>query len=808
MDKNFISIDDLVRQRLEGEEERERPAGWLQMRDLLDKEMPQVRRGFYWRRTFGAVALLLLATSISVGGFMFASAIKGDNATAANSKPVNNSLPISNTTSINDNRKVISANEIKATPGLAKGDAVPAHKSTANNKTTSGISSLKSDQAKKQTTSTAEPVTEASKIAAVNNTPANNVKESSNSNTAASKSNANSSDASTGYSTAVSNDVKPTDEAIVLSEAGNKNADKKIAGKKHTKSVAPKLAANTNGPKATREKSVAVTSTHPDANKHNADKADAQKKQFLTQLITANEANKKAAKMHQKVAAKQLAGVSSAISKKANKTIKAIDSDKSAPSKDGQAPEETTASGSPAYVAEDAKDFAVAQNTQHTRKNKLEKAKKTTGINTADIALGSGTPTTKAPGAIAASRVEDETDLPVTSPRKNAAQGKRRTGDSPVGSKGTNTVHDNKWSGNAHNTTKPVTGSAEIKELAAAKVERRTIDRVTMTEHYIKTSAHDGYFLLDTISIDQFTPALAANTPDPHHPNGARKNESAKEDDDNSSESSGALASANATIVPGAATAASGKSGLGTKQTQSSKGSGASTVEKLSATFNDVKYHVAGMQFSPGLTAGINGTFFGPNSFKGFQFGFTGNFTFSESIGIMTELKYFHRINNNYTLNDNYYTYTQAGGGMWSKQLSSTSYSFSTLHSIELPVSIRYSMSHFTFYAGGNFVYSFAINSGASVQPNNTAPVLVAAIGNDNAPKLHNDDFNSRLGMGYLVGLSYEVRPNVTLDFRSVQTVWDNSGSKGAKYISNQLYRSPSFQVSIGYRLGGNKKRD
>lgn len=72
MDKNMISIDDLVMQRLSGGEEPENPASWTRMRALLDKEMPQKKRvlGFYkGRKMYTLVAGLALLTAATVGGY-------------------------------------------------------------------------------------------------------------------------------------------------------------------------------------------------------------------------------------------------------------------------------------------------------------------------------------------------------------------------------------------------------------------------------------------------------------------------------------------------------------------------------------------------------------------------------------------------------------------------------------------------------------------------------------------------------------------------------------------------------------------
>lgn len=67
MDKDLIHIDDLVRQRLVGAEEEERPGAWLRMRELLDKELPlkPAPAAYDWRRLLAAAALILLGV---VGG--------------------------------------------------------------------------------------------------------------------------------------------------------------------------------------------------------------------------------------------------------------------------------------------------------------------------------------------------------------------------------------------------------------------------------------------------------------------------------------------------------------------------------------------------------------------------------------------------------------------------------------------------------------------------------------------------------------------------------------------------------------------
>lgn len=81
MDKNMISIDDLVRQRLSGGEEKERPGAWLQMKDLLDSNMPVNKvpaTGGGMSKTLRYAAALLLLAGLVVGGYEMSTKFRND----------------------------------------------------------------------------------------------------------------------------------------------------------------------------------------------------------------------------------------------------------------------------------------------------------------------------------------------------------------------------------------------------------------------------------------------------------------------------------------------------------------------------------------------------------------------------------------------------------------------------------------------------------------------------------------------------------------------------------------------------------
>ena len=82
MDKNFENIDNLFKQRMGGGETPERNGAWQNMRELLDKEMPQAQPvGFFqWGKLLSVAAAVVITGTLAVGGYKAATYLKSSNA--------------------------------------------------------------------------------------------------------------------------------------------------------------------------------------------------------------------------------------------------------------------------------------------------------------------------------------------------------------------------------------------------------------------------------------------------------------------------------------------------------------------------------------------------------------------------------------------------------------------------------------------------------------------------------------------------------------------------------------------------------
>ena len=806
MDKNFVNIDDLVRQRLGGGEEQERSGAWLRMQDLLDKEMPRDKfvGMLYWRRFLSAMAVLLLVGTITVGGYELSAYKKANSgntdAIAAVAAP-STTAPVTgnevNNTSLSTPANTDNANDPKNEPS-DKETSKPHHKLLAAShiaKLTGAVNENKHDNNTDKQIHASANTTSNSKTAI-----GNTVIGSASNNEVAAKETA-------AVNKEANQPAKEEKVADVVSE--NKVAEPKAAGKKEIGMKAAKAVAAKG---AQSEKAIAAADAPV--------KVPAAKAAVKTPA--ANDNNKAEQVAVKKVSEKPahhdaVAANNTPAHKSAKHEAKTADVKKDAVAKvSGEVAAKESKQGVAKQSATKVKRESIAKLPLGSKApSAAGKVNEPTGHDVAarvndlpaagKLPLGAHAPAAKTVNNTGVAKVAD---LNKIAAKNNKAVTEKNVPGVVAANKAAVTAANNSVPGVGVKGTgvKPVAGKTAMNVPARKPVTgKKVVQKLVLLERYVKLSPNEGYYHIDTISMESLTEELGPENEDkPYFPRGAKKAGIAGvETTDNT-------ANADGQILPGASASANGKPAMGTKEAGAKKaGGGSSVLENLTAAFNDIKYKASGVKFIPGLAAGVNGTFFAPTSFKGFQFGFTGNFVFGDEWSLATGLGYFHRINGSYSMYDNYYNYTAipaSQGGGYNKQEIDNSYSFSTLHSIEMPLAAKYTNGNFSFFAGANLVYNFAINTGRYTPPVSNNPVYSPIMANDAAPKLEAGDFNSRFGVGCLFGVSYQVTQKVSFDVRDVQTLWDNANTSGAKYISNQLYKNPSLQISIGYRLGKPKK--
>ena len=316
------------------------------------------------------------------------------------------------------------------------------------------------------------------------------------------------------------------------------------------------------------------------------------------------------------------------------------------------------------------------------------------------------------------------------------------------------------------------TTKAPQEQVAAVPAKPATVmNLLVLHERYlINPVTRKGYYHLDTISRDK----IELNTPDMAQANTANSN--VPKD-----------LNANENKLPQENKLASVKSGK------------SSFMQNFNAMIENFKYNFKHLEMTPGVTAGINGTFFGPYALKGFQLGLSSNLTLNDNWNILTEVLYFNRLNNN-TINDDYTNFVNP------PVVSNTlkypmlhSFDFSNIHSFELPVLLRYHYRNFIWSAGANFAYNLAIN--AEEVLNSLPAIAQNEPGISTQPKYQVSDFTSRITLGYVVGVGYQINPNLHLDLRMSRNFWDNAKAPGATLVSNDFFKQPSLQLSIGYEF-------
>lgn len=243
----------------------------------------------------------------------------------------------------------------------------------------------------------------------------------------------------------------------------------------------------------------------------------------------------------------------------------------------------------------------------------------------------------------------------------------------------------------------------------------------------------------------------------------------------------------------------------------------------LSEAVQNTKKQLSKATFYAGINFGANQTLSNSQNFLGIQFGPTGELVFDKHWSLFAGLKYFNRSGGAKTINDSYIKESSSatpdsiiGANRFYTVFTDSThryFKFSTLHSFELPITVRYTLQKFYVMTGLNLAYYLGVNveevqkqyaqvRSHTVATNLTRPILV-----DNAPLLHTNDFGAKFGVGYVFGFGYRLTPSWHTDVRIANTFWDNASGAGAQKLSKDFYKIPSVQISIGYQFNRDRSK-
>lgn len=701
MNKDMINIDDFVREKLGGQEERRDPAAWLKMKELLDKEMPERAVPLWFRLGKPAVfvgAALLLAL-LSVGGYK----IMTLNSTKQNIDTVNINKPKQ---SNNNNSKKSAATINPTNQGDKNIQTAEEHQSTN----------------KADITHNAEHQTAKNNI--VGTTP-NNTHQLNTAATAIS---------STHKNVTTANQITKGSIAANSTPANNTNN-------------------NANGTLTPKFLTKQHVSGH--RNRKNDD--------ALAKAQTSNADQGKATSSAQKIFAAN------------NPTQKTI--------------------------------VTTAPNHTTTKENKLTQ---TNNIKKQKLALAaSGSSNTGNKQTIATAKTAKQTPKATTTKKAKVS----------------NDVAKNKVANQPINTTK--------------NQDVDSINTLTVVEHpeTSKGVPRKTIYKTDTVSVGKTTiakkeqlPATPEETTTATTSRKQRKSTLRKIAAENK-KAAVLAASTNPTKTEPNLTAANKNNSSNSENVtnlnkkKQKKNSGLSFIskDKVNEVVDNIKYDLGHALFYFGATAGGNYSLSKTNSFTGMQFGFTGEIVFNKHLSLMGELKYFNRSGNRKTVNDDYTNVTVAdsiaGGNKYYTMITDSThhyYNFSTLHSFELPVTLRYAINKFYLMTGINLAYYLTVNAEevntyypqASSRTSGPLPITSGPPSYVNMTKQVNiQDFSSKFGIGYIFGIGYQVAPAFQVDLRITKTFWDNSSTDGGKHLSKDFYQIPSMQLSIGYQFNRGKSK-
>lgn len=252
-------------------------------------------------------------------------------------------------------------------------------------------------------------------------------------------------------------------------------------------------------------------------------------------------------------------------------------------------------------------------------------------------------------------------------------------------------------------------------------------------------------------------------------------------------------------------------------------GIGNNIIHFASRTFekvNNILLYKAKPDIYTALLMGVNTSLnSSKNNFGGFQGGLSFLRPVSDYLSFITECKFYYRKNGGYTANDIYYNildphvdsvslgHIQQTVYSYQKDSIIKTYNFKNFYSFEMPLMMQFNYHAFAVYGGVNLAYSLRLNT--TEKSRNYVNTFHDTVQNaaaysfpvERASQYTRSDFASRFGVGYTVGASFSFSPQLYLDLRVAQNVWDNARTNSARELSSGFFKVPSIQFSLGYRF-------
>ncbi len=146
----------------------------------------------------------------------------------------------------------------------------------------------------------------------------------------------------------------------------------------------------------------------------------------------------------------------------------------------------------------------------------------------------------------------------------------------------------------------------------------------------------------------------------------------------------------------------------------------------------------------------------------------------------------------------------------YKRETTQNTYSFKYLNTFELPILVGYHTEKWSVFAGPSLHYATKMRY-KKASTITTIDTVVKLNSEDftlanTSLKSVNDDFKARLGLGYNVGVQYNVTDRLGLSFRVSQVLLDNASTEMGTIFSNQMVKIPSLSIGVKYKLNNDKK--